>query len=1054
MLPPNSLPTPPQPGRERHRDSVRASLLRANTAVAAIIGIVLVLALGALWQSGRATRLQATAREQQRRAETAELGARAELRRALQAEARATRLGQTLDRRSGTLDALRRAAAIEATPELRNEAVATLALPERIMEASLALDASIRTHEFDPTLTSCALGLTDGDVVIRRLADGAEIQRLRPGPDTVPPDQGRPTGLSFSPDGRLLSVRYLRGALAVWELESGRLRFVHDADQLRHQASRGLFSSDGGFLVAPVFNPDGFAVLETATGRVVSHFPEIGSYNHAAVRPGARQFAGYDGTKVLVFDWETRERLLEAPFEFGVYHLNWSPDGCWLGIFGNSLELHLWNLTTGQRRVLQGHQDAVYQVYFDPAGELLAGMSFDGVSRIWNLQDGRVAGVSTDRRMLHWGADGRIGWLLPRESLEVWRDQPSPGYARAAVPPVAAETPQLDVSPDGAWAVGVTAAQDGLLVWPLRPPGPPAVFPLPKVESAVFDPHTGQLLVIRDQGLETFDWTAEPEGGVPRFRLGVSVASMPVPDRQVNRVVCAADGRTRAFVNLKGGAVWVQHPGALGALVSLEKQVLHSAVAYQGGSPLGAGVVALSPDGRWLVCGADGWGVRVVDTRTGQPVAALNTPAGGVQFSPDGRWLVLNGPPECVLFRTSDWAEVWRKKLAAYIYQPFGSVAIAPDGSQVAFVQSPTQVALVSAASGRELAVLESPSGSPPATLRWSPAGDQLVALTREHSLDVWRLGALRRELAGLGLDWDAPASSPAPAPPPPVASASAQGIALGILLTAGVVAAVALLALRRHRQLIEDFSRTEALASRRERELEIEREVGRLKSSFVSMVSHEFRTPLGITMSAVELLQNYSDRLPPAKRTELLGDIHGSTRHMSDLMEQVLLLGRVEAGKLGFKPARLDLAALVERLADETVSATHRRCPVRWRVEGDLAGAVGDESLMRHILGNLVANGVKYSPAGTPVEFTVRREGEAAVFTVRDQGIGIPEADLPQLFQAFHRAGNVGEIPGTGLGLVIVKRCVDLHGGGVSVQSRPGAGTEFTVRLPVFAAS
>jgi len=97
------------------------------------------------------------------------------------------------------------------------------------------------------------------------------------------------------------------------------------------------------------------------------------------------------------------------------------------------------------------------------------------------------------------------------------------------------------------------------------------------------------------------------------------------------------------------------------------------------------------------------------------------------------------------------------------------------------------------------------------------------------------------------------------------------------------------------------------------------------------------------------------------------------------------------------------------------------------------------------------VSNAVKYSPAGSPVDVLLEREGTMAVVTVRDRGIGIPESELPQLFQAFHRATNVGEIPGSGLGLVIVKRCVDLHGGTISVQSNVGKGTEFRVRLPVF---
>jgi signal transduction histidine kinase len=236
-------------------------------------------------------------------------------------------------------------------------------------------------------------------------------------------------------------------------------------------------------------------------------------------------------------------------------------------------------------------------------------------------------------------------------------------------------------------------------------------------------------------------------------------------------------------------------------------------------------------------------------------------------------------------------------------------------------------------------------------------------------------------------------------------------------------------------------------------RALEQERELGELKSRFVTTVSHEFRTPLGITMSAVELLRHYHERLPEDQRRELLDDIHRSTRHMGGLMEQVLVLGRVEAGQAGFRPAPLELASLGQKLADEALSATSHRCPIDWRAETELAGAVGDESLVRHVFSNLLSNAVKYSPADSPVGFTCHREGLEAVFRVIDRGLGIPEADRPHLFEAFHRGTNVGDIPGTGLGLVIVKRCVDLHGGSIDVQDTPGGGTTFLVRLPLWPA-
>lgn len=234
-------------------------------------------------------------------------------------------------------------------------------------------------------------------------------------------------------------------------------------------------------------------------------------------------------------------------------------------------------------------------------------------------------------------------------------------------------------------------------------------------------------------------------------------------------------------------------------------------------------------------------------------------------------------------------------------------------------------------------------------------------------------------------------------------------------------------------------------------RALAQERELGELKSRFVTTVSHEFRTPLGIIMSAIELMRHYNERLPQDQRQELQEDIFNATRLMAELMEQVLVLGRVEAGKVGCKAAPCDLEILAGKLTDESLSATNRKCPVTWQAEGDLTGAVADEALLRHIFSNLITNAVKYSPEGSEVTFTARRDDDDAVFQVIDHGIGIPPADRTRLFEAFHRCSNVGEIPGTGLGLVIVKRCVDLHGGSLDIDSVVGKGTTFTVRLPLF---
>jgi PAS domain S-box-containing protein len=233
-------------------------------------------------------------------------------------------------------------------------------------------------------------------------------------------------------------------------------------------------------------------------------------------------------------------------------------------------------------------------------------------------------------------------------------------------------------------------------------------------------------------------------------------------------------------------------------------------------------------------------------------------------------------------------------------------------------------------------------------------------------------------------------------------------------------------------------------------RTLAREKELGQLRSKFVSMVSHEFRTPLAIIQSSAEILDDYLDQLEKAERKDHLQSIRKNTRRMAALMEETLLIGSFDAGKMEFKPTSLELSSFVRRLVDEVHSATHRRCEIELFQAKMPATAQADGRLLRHIFTNLLTNAVKYSDCGRAVHFEIVGDGTDIVCTIRDRGIGIPEPDREWLFNAFHRGQNVGDRPGTGLGLIIVKRCVDLHGGTINVDSKLGQGTVVTVRLPI----
>ena len=150
------------------------------------------------------------------------------------------------------------------------------------------------------------------------------------------------------------------------------------------------------------------------------------------------------------------------------------------------------------------------------------------------------------------------------------------------------------------------------------------------------------------------------------------------------------------------------------------------------------------------------------------------------------------------------------------------------------------------------------------------------------------------------------------------------------------------------------------------------------------------------------------------------------------------------------FRPGPLEIRPFVQRLVDEVLSVTKRKCPIESLLTDIPTIVYADERLLRHIFTNLLTNAVKYSDPERAVQFEIVGADTGIVCTICDQGIGIPEADLEWLFNAFHRGCNVGNRPGTGLGLVIVKRCVDLHGGKIKVNSKAGEGTLVTLSLPL----
>lgn len=231
---------------------------------------------------------------------------------------------------------------------------------------------------------------------------------------------------------------------------------------------------------------------------------------------------------------------------------------------------------------------------------------------------------------------------------------------------------------------------------------------------------------------------------------------------------------------------------------------------------------------------------------------------------------------------------------------------------------------------------------------------------------------------------------------------------------------------------------------------LEKEKELSELRSSFVSLVSHEFRTPLTTIHSSTELLDRYSSRLSDQKKQNHLKRIQSAVLRMTQLLEDILTIGKAEAGKLKFEPSQIDLVPLCREIVDSMQIGLGPHHLLNFVPLGDGTNAWIDEKLLGHIITNLLSNAIKYSPKGGIVQFDLVCTDSWATFRIQDKGIGIPKEGLEKLFESFSRANNVGMIPGTGLGLTIVKQCVELHGGKIDVESELGVGTTFTVTLPL----
>jgi PAS domain S-box-containing protein len=230
---------------------------------------------------------------------------------------------------------------------------------------------------------------------------------------------------------------------------------------------------------------------------------------------------------------------------------------------------------------------------------------------------------------------------------------------------------------------------------------------------------------------------------------------------------------------------------------------------------------------------------------------------------------------------------------------------------------------------------------------------------------------------------------------------------------------------------------------------LEKEKELGQLKSRFVSMASHEFRTPLSAIQLSAVLIDKYSAQLDNVNIIKHINKIKAAVSNLTSILNDFLSLEKLEAGKVEPVYTEFDIIRFAEEITEEMQLVAKQNQMIVYQHTGTGSSVKLDPALLKNCVINLIGNAIKYSGENTFIEFNSEVNDRQLIITIKDNGIGIPESDQKHLFEAFFRAHNTGNIPGTGLGLNIVTRYSNLMKGNIQFQSQVNKGTSFTIIFP-----
>jgi serine/threonine protein kinase/WD40 repeat protein len=674
------------------------------------------------------------------RAEHAERAKTDLLRESYVAQARAWRWSGRAGRRFDGLEALAKAAAIRPGSDLRDEAIACMALPDLraghrwngnlAQTASVGFDASFKRYaRVDP-----------GDVIsLRSFESDEELVQL-------PADGGGPKRLVFSPDGRWLGVApHDRARLVVWDLTSGRSVF-----ELPPGSGSPAFSwSPESRRIAVVDGRNGkVCVVDVGTGRVVLRLDNGPWAHHVAFAPDGRRLAvsSQNAYVLQIYDTWDGTLLWEKRHPLEVYAAAWHPDGRLLATACGDKLVHI--LDTAARRelsTLAGHVSEVTRVAFNHAGDLLASYGWDNMVRLWDPHAGTLhvsvpaarwqdVQFSRDDRQLACDIDGAQIMLWDVASgaeCRTVREHEGPDKGPLA----------LAFHPNG--RLLASGCYDGIRVWdPFR--GRELVrLPEEHATSILFEPDGKGLVASGCQKVSRWPIAPDPAGAADDYTIG--------PPREV--VAFAKHSRENHIAWIRPGQTLAVSDAAKARVLLLDLSGARKPLELNTGADQSD--IAVSPDCQWMATGCartGGVGVNIWDLRKQTLVKSWRGLRARTSFSPNCQWLVTGSADAYQFWETGAWRRVREIRRDRAILM--GIMAFSADGSMLAVAHSTREVRLIDRATGFSLATLAAPNPQIVSCLAFSPDGSRLAVANEDHTVRLWDLRQIRRQLAELNLDW------------------------------------------------------------------------------------------------------------------------------------------------------------------------------------------------------------------------------------------------------------------------------------------------------------